>query len=81
MLSMFTFNRKKSTITKYVFHSGFEMPGASHPSSASRLPRWDLTPMLCHARLSAQRDAVGEDARIAIPLETTLDGFIGMLVT
>lgn len=81
MLSMFTFNRKQGTIDKYVFHSGFEMPGASHPSSASRLPRWDLAPTSRHARLSAQRDAVGEDARTAIPPETTLDGLIGMLAT
>lgn len=56
------------------------MPGASHPSSASSLPCWDLGPTLRHARLSAQWDAVGEDARTAIPPKTTHDGSIGMLV-
>lgn len=56
------------------------MPGVSHPSSARWLPCWDSGPTLRHARLSAQGDAVGEDARTGIPPESKLDGFIGMVV-
>ena len=57
------------------------MLGASHPSSATSLPCCDSKLTLHRARLSAQRDADGEDAHTAITPKAKLSQFIGTLMT